>query len=90
MVNKTIQNNTQIKLEGINSFYSLKKTLEDLNSQVLIYEVAVLEIAGNDIKISLSHYGSEEDLLNLLEMHENYKKITSLSRDIIAFKYITS
>ena len=90
VVNKTIQNNTQIKLEGINSFYALKKTLEDLNSQVLIYEVAVLEIVGNDIKISLSHYGSEEDLLNLLDMHENYKKITAFSRDIITFKYITS
>ena len=90
VVNKTIQNNTQIKLEGIKSFYALKKTLEDLNSQVLIYEVAVLEIVGNDIKISLSHYGSEEDLLNLIEMHENYKKITTFSRDIITFKYITS
>tara|TARA_Y100000996_G_scaffold347026_1_gene285283 strand:- start:1176 stop:2087 length:912 start_codon:yes stop_codon:yes gene_type:complete len=90
VVNKTIQNSTQIKLEGINSFYDLKKTLEDLNTQVLIYDVAVLEITGEDIKISLSHYGSEEDLINLLDIHKNYKKIITFSKDIISFKYVTS
>ena len=90
VVNKNIQNNTEIQLEGINSFYVLEKTLEDLNTQVLIYNVSVLEITGEDLKVSLSHYGSEEDLLNLLDIHENYKKNTSLSEDIISYKYITS
>ena len=87
VVNKNIQNKTKIRLEGINSFYALENTLEDLSTQVLIYNVSILEISGENVEINLSHYGSREDLLSLLDIHENYKKISNLSQDIIAFEY---
>ena len=87
VVNKNIQNKTKIRLEGINSYYALENTLEDLSTQVLIYNVSILEISGENVEINLSHYGSREDLLSLLDIHENYKKISNLSQDIIAFEY---
>ena len=90
VVNKNIQNKTQIRFEGINNFDVLGRILDDLSTQVLIYEVTVLEIEGENIKISLSHYGAESDLLSLLNINENYKKINTLSQDIISFKYTTS
>ena len=90
VVNKNIQNKTQIRFEGINNFDVLGRILDDLSTQVLIYDVTVLEIEGENIKISLSHYGAESDLLSLLNIHENYKKINTLSQDIISFKYTTS
>ena len=90
VVNKNIQNKTQIRFEGINNFDVLGRILDDLSTQVLIYEVTVLEIEGENIKISLSHYGAESDLLSLLNINENYKKINTLSQDIISFKYKTS
>ena len=74
----------------INNFDVLGRILDDLSTQVLIYDVTVLEIEGENIKISLSHYGAESDLLSLLNIHENYKKINTLSQDIISFKYTTS
>lgn len=90
VVNKNIQNKTQIRFEGINNFDVLGLILDDLSTQVLIYDVTVLEIEGENIKISLSHYGAESDLLSLLNINENYKKINTLSQDIISFKYTTS
>ena len=90
VVNKNIQNKTQIRFEGINNFDVLGRILDDLSTQVLIYDVTVLEIEGENIKISLSHYGAESDLLSLLNINENYKKINTLSQDIISFKYTTS
>ena len=90
VVNKNIQNKTQIKFAGINSFNTLERILNDLSTQVLIYAVSVLAIEGEDIEISLSHYGTQADLLSLLNINENYKKINMLSQDIISFKYTTS
>ena len=90
VVNKDIQNKTKIRFEGIDSYSLLESTLHDLSSQVLIYDVTVLEIEGENIEISLSHYGTEADLLSLLSVHENYKKLNTLSQDIISFKFTKS
>ena len=87
VVNKNIQNKTKIRLKDIKSFYDLESTLEDLSTQVLIYNVSIQEISGENVEINLTHYGSREDLLSLLDIHENYKKISNLSQDIIAFEY---
>ena len=87
IVNKSIKNQTIINIENVESFSSLESVLQELESQVLIFDLSLREIEGNNIQASLSHFGERRDLKNLLGMNENFKELNSNSQDIISYKY---
>ena len=61
--------------------------LNELKSQVLIYEVSLKKVEGDTLEIALSHYGKSEDLKNLLNINDDFKGIDNSSREIISYKY---
>lgn len=87
IVNKTIRNKTLIRLENVTSFSYLENIIEELNAQVLIFDVSIRKIEGSNVEISLSHFGNKQDLKNLLGIHEVFKENNTTTQDIISYKY---
>ncbi|MFL2706579.1 MAG: DUF2066 domain-containing protein [Gammaproteobacteria bacterium] len=87
IVNKAIKNETLIRLENVISFSHLETIIEELNAQVLVFDVSIQKIEGSNIDISLSHFGSRQDLKNLLGIHEVFKENKTITKDIISYKY---
>ena len=87
IVNKNVKNQTVISIENVDNFESLESVLEELESQVLIFDLYLREIKGKNIQASLSHFGEIRDLKNLLSINENFKELNLNSQDIISYKY---
>ena len=87
VVDKKIKNKTSARIIGITNLSSLDDVLNELKSQVLIYEVSLKKVEGDTLEIALSHYGKSEDLKNLLNINDEFKGIDNSSREIISYKY---
>ena len=90
VVNKNIKSQSLIRISGTRSYDSLEKVLEDLKSQILVYDVSLRSIEGNNVEISLSHFGNKNDLKNLLNIHDDFKEMKTESQAIISYEYTKS
>ena len=89
IIDKNIKNSTYIGLSEIDTFRDLELALDELTSQVLVTNVTLKAIKGASITLFLSHFGNEEDLINLLNMNAKFEEINSTTEDIILFNYIS-
>ena len=87
VVNKDIKSQSLIRISGTRSYDSLEQVLEDLKSQILVYDVSLRSIKGNNVEISLSHFGNKNDLKNLLNIHDDFKEMKTESQAIISYEY---
>ena len=55
----------------------------------MVTNVTLKAIKGASITLFLSHFGNEEDLINLLNMNAKFEEINSTTEDIILFNYIS-
>ena len=87
VVDHSERNKTLLRMVGVSSFSSLQKLINDLNSQFLVYESLITEIEGDAVLVSVSHYGRNIELSNLLKKNSRFEAIELQSEDIISFKY---
>ena len=87
IVNKQIKNETIIRIDSVNSFSSLENILEEIDSQILVFDTSLREIKGEAVEIEVSHFGYFKDLQYLLNINENFEEVSTDSRDIISFRY---
>ena len=64
-----------------------KNILEEIDSQILVFDTSLREIKGEAVEIEVSHFGYFKDLQYLLNINENFKEVSTDSRDIISFRY---
>ena len=87
VVDKNIKNKTSIRVIGINNLKNLESVLNDLKSQVLVNGVTLKKVEGDTLDILLSHFGKTEDLKNLLNINDDFKRIDNSSVKVISYKY---
>ena len=90
VVDKNIKNETSIRVIGITNLANLENVLNDLKSQVLVYEVTLKKVEGDTLDILLSHFGKSEDLKNLLNINDNFKGMDNSSVKVVSYKYNNS
>ena len=90
VVDKNIKNKTSIRVIGITNLANLENVLNDLKSQVLVYEVTLKKVEGDTLDILLSHFGKSEDLKNLLNINDNFKGMDNTSVKVVSYKYNNS
>ena len=87
IVDKNIKNKTSIRVIGITNLANLENVLNDLKSQVLVYGVTLQKVEGDTLDILLSHFGKSEDLKNLLNINDDFKRIDNSSVKVVSYKY---
>ena len=90
VVDKNIKTKTSIRVIGISNLVILENVLNDLKSQVLVYEVTLKKVEGDTLDILLSHFGKTEDLKNLLNINDDFKGIDNSSVKVVSYKYNNS